>query len=381
MYDMVIWHNQDLSKLNNEIYIWNNSDYAFNNSVFNGICVTTNDVAGQRNIWDSISNVWLTRHCTDITSKFYPGQKIYLRKNLSDIKADKNKVNWADYEDNNLVVTIRTTTNTAPYAKILNWSDHLTGKFRVRVAKPAIQTTWGTSFTKAWVSADSNKIAEENGINLDWGNTNDWKNSNDVWVWTKSSSSNTTTDTKIVEDATKYQDESSAIDNNLVSDSNVTTLGDITDKYNGLDNVFILKNANVTLGDTDLTLSEPTTYIIDGGNLNIDWNIKANKNIAFVVKNGWNINIWASVTEIMWTYIVLDSWKITGDDSAGQLTIKGSLHGDITNLVDNRYKVTENNWELTFGTVVSFGSTVFQKPAPMVTQFVNTYLKTSKVAK
>jgi hypothetical protein len=39
------------------------------------------------------------------------------------------------------VITIKTTKNTSPYARILNWSDHLTGKFRVRVAKPVIQTT------------------------------------------------------------------------------------------------------------------------------------------------------------------------------------------------------------------------------------------------
>jgi len=30
---------------------------------------------------------------------------------------------------------------------------------------------------------------------------------------------------------------------------------------------------------------------------------------------------------------------------------------------------------------VSFGSSLFQKPAPMVTSFINDYLKTSKVAK
>jgi hypothetical protein len=32
----------------------------------------------------------------------------------------------------------------------LNWSDHLTGKFKIRVAKPAIQTTGWTSYSNAW---------------------------------------------------------------------------------------------------------------------------------------------------------------------------------------------------------------------------------------
>ena len=131
---------------------------------------------------------------------------------------------------------------------------------------------------------------------------------------------------------------------------------------------------------TDLNLSEPTTYIIDGWDLNIDDNISADKNVAFVVKNGWNINIWKYVTEVVWTYIVLDDWKINWESSPEQLIVKWSLYWDIESLVSNRYKVTENNWELSFGTIVSFGSTVFSKPAPMVTSFINTYLKTSKVA-
>lgn len=383
MYDMVVWHKQNLSSLNKQIYIWNRSDYSFNNTVFNWICLTTNNVAWQRNTWDSLSNLWLTRHCSDINSNFYPGQKIYLKTALNDIVADKSKVDWPNYEDNNLVITIRTAKDTSPYSKVLNWSDHLTGKFRVRVAKPAIKTTWWTSFTKAWVSADSKKIAEDDNINIkDW-DSNDIKNNNDVWVWTKSSSSNTVSDTNkdIIKQANKYNSWSKLINNNLSSDLDVTNISWINNKYNWLSNVFIIKNANVVLGKTNLNLFEPTTYIIDWWNLVINDNISANQNIAFVVKNWWNIKIWANVAQIMWTYIVLDNWKINWEESEKQLLVKWSLYGDISNLVKNRYKVTQNNWELTFGTVVSFGSTVFQKPAPMVTSFINTYLKTSKIAK
>lgn len=388
MYDTILGHNQNLGKLDWEIYLWNNSNYTFNNTVFNGICVTTNNIGGQENTWDSLSNVWLTRHCTDINGKFYPNQKIFLEKSLVDVVADKNKVDWDNYEDNKLVVTVRTLTDTAPYAKILNWSDHMTGKFRVRVAKPAIVTTWGTSFTKAWVSSNTQKIAEENWINTE--NWETWVNDNDVWVWTKSSSSSTVseTNTGVVKDASSYKENSEAIDTENLSDTNwvINSISDFNDKYNGLDNIFVVRNSNVNLWDTDLNLDEATTYIIDWGNLYINWNIKANKNIAFVVKNGWNIIVWASVTEITWTYIVIpdDSniWEIKWIASDKTLIIKGSLYGNTENLVENRYNVEENsNWELTFGTIVSFGSSVFQKPAPMVSSFVNTYLKTSKVAK
>ena len=384
-YDMVLGHNQNLGKkdnwtdrLNNELYIWNKSDYTFSNSLFNWVCLTEANVVWSnwidihKNTWDSILPLWNTK-CTNITTNFYPNQKIYLKKDLSGIIADKSKVWSDDYEDNKLVLTVRTTTSTAPYSKILNWSDHLTGKFRVRVAKPAVQTTGGTSFTKNWVSSNSNKIAEGWGINLEWWTTNNLKNNNDVWVWTKSSSSNTTNDTRVVKDADDYSNDSSIIED--------TTQASFTN-YNGLDNVFIMK-WNISMSSIDYsTITEATTYIIDW-NLIIDENVdNVPYNIAFVIK-WWNNNIIINndIETITWTYIVLDSWKIKWAESAKQLIVKGSLYWDISNLVDNRYFFTENNWELTFGTVVSFGSTVFQKPAPLVTSFINTYLKTSKVAK
>ena len=65
---------------------------------------------------------------------------------------------------------------------------------------------------------------------------------------------------------------------------NTTTITTSFEKYNGLDNVWIIRNYNATLSNTFVLPSVPTTYIIEGGNLTIDRNIETNTNIAFVVK-------------------------------------------------------------------------------------------------
>ncbi len=375
MYDMIIGHNQNLWRLNNRIYIWNNSPYTFGNWVFDWVCITEANVIASnwsyvhKNTWDSISDLW-NRYCTDITTRFYPGQKIYLEKDLSSIIANKNKVDWPNYEDNKLVVTIRTRENTDPYSRMLNWSDHLTGKFKVRVARPALQTTAWTSFNKFW--ANTQKIAESWGINInDW---RAWINNNDVWVWTKSSSAQVTTNEKVVWETVKYSEGST-----IISGSTNTSF----EKYNGLSNVFI-KKGNTNMSSINYsTITQPTTFIIDNGNLIIDTNVipSHNYNLAFVLKN-WNIIINSNIIEIKWTYIVLN-WKIKSDGTATNnvLIIRGSIYWDTRHLINDRINVEESDWKLSFGTIVSFGSSIFQKPAPMVTSFINTYLKSNKIAK
>jgi hypothetical protein len=65
----------------------------------------------------------------------------------------------------------------------------------------------------------------------------------------------------------------------------VTT--DINDfeNYNGMSNVFILKNKNFkVLGDTFDSLAGERTYIIDEGTLIIEDDIVYPSNIAFVVR-------------------------------------------------------------------------------------------------
>jgi len=377
IYDIILGHKQNLSRLNNGIYIWNNSDYTFGNGVFDWICIAPNNIKNQKNTWDSLDSLtnWFDNnkyYCKNINTKFYPDQKIYFNGNsiLENIIANKNKINtWNDYEDNKLVVTIRTKKNTGPFSKVLNWSSHLSGKFTVRVSNPAIQSTSGTSYTEDWVNTQ--EVVETN-INL--ANSTTWENNNDVWVWVQSSSSNTTTSNEVVADGETYSSGSTVID--TVVDNTETDFIN----YNGLDNVFI-KTWNVNSSDIKLSdITESTTYIIDWWYLNIDENIDSDYNIAFIVKNGWDIIVKSNVTQIKGTYIVLGDWEIKWESSAEQLLVNGSIYWDIAKLIENRYYVNQDWWSVTFGTLVSFSSNIFQKPAPLVSQFISTYLSSDLIA-
>ena len=61
--------------------------------------------------------------------------------------------------------------------------------------------------------------------------------------------------------------------------------------------------------------------------------------------------------------------------------MNGSLYGDIQDLVQNRNYISQDGDQLSVGTVVSFGSGIFHKPAPLVSQFVGEYLDSTKVAR
>lgn len=164
-------------------------------------------------------------------------------------------------------------------------------------------------------------------------------------------------------------------------------------KYNGLDNVWIVNtNGTVTFSSTDYTnfttLTEPRTYIIEGGDLKITQAIISNTNLAFVVKGG-NIIIDKTVKELKGTFIAIPVAGVGGKiksngDTEEQLVVTGSLYGDIAELVDARHYIAKSNntsGMLGVGTIVSFGSSIFHKPAPLVGQFIAEYLDTTKVAK
>jgi hypothetical protein len=61
--------------------------------------------------------------------------------------------------------------------------------------------------------------------------------------------------------------------------------------------------------------------------------------------------------------------------------VNGSLYGDITELIDDRYYISNDGGMLSVGTIVSFGSKLFSKPAPLVTQFIGEYLQAQKIAR
>ena len=374
-YDVIMWGNKTLDTTGklSSIKVINTSDYTFGHWVITWVCIAKD----RQNLtkWDEIlTSLYYTysktKICSPLSGKYYIDQEIILNENI--LKEFKSHLNFTwDFNDNNMVVTISTNKDMWNYSDILNWSEHMSDKFKVRVAKPAVQSTSWTRYTTSIDSSVNTKAVASNiNTQQDYSETSD----NDVWVWTQSSSANTTDDTQIVEDASEYNTDSNIID---------TTTSTSFEKYNGLDNVFI-KSGDTNISDImdNYTIDKPMTFIIDNWDLTIDENVYASHNIAFVVKNG-NIIVDNSVIEIKWTYIVLWNWKIKSDwtNTDNVLTVKGSLYGNIDDLVTHRTNVKEQNGELTFGTVVSFGSSVFQKPAPMVTSFVNDYLKTNKVAR
>lgn len=74
-----------------------------------------------------------------------------------------------------------------------------------------------------------------------------------------------------------------------------------------------------------------------------------------------------------------------GKSSSGEsktLIVRGSLYGKIDDLLNKRTYVSSNeDGQITVGTIVSFASGLFRKPAPLVSQFIEEYLASEKVAK
>lgn len=79
--------------------------------------------------------------------------------------------------------------------------------------------------------------------------------------------------------------------------------------------------------------------------------------------------------------MILESGIVRGFPSEKQLRVNGAIYANIDNLVDNRYYIGEKDGVLSVGTIVSFGSQLLRKPAPLLSQFVSEYLSSQKVAK
>ncbi|RKW22447.1 hypothetical protein D8B46_05460, partial [Candidatus Gracilibacteria bacterium] len=188
-------------------------------------------------------------------------------------------------------------------------------------------------------------------------------------------------------------------DNRLINyDPNIKNTGEkITalsefKKYNGITGAYIIRGKGLEINSLNKEefqkIKEPTTYIIEGGDLTIKENIeKIPYNIAFVVKGG-NILIGDKVNQINGTYIAIPNGREggyingIGDSTSVQLVINGSLYGDISDLTAKRtYMKVNKDGQLDVGTVVSYGSSVFRKPAPLTSTFIEEYVKATKVAR
>ncbi|MDD4151016.1 MAG: hypothetical protein PHR68_00145 [Candidatus Gracilibacteria bacterium] len=157
-----------------------------------------------------------------------------------------------------------------------------------------------------------------------------------------------------------------------------------TENYNGISNVFTHKGDLVLNGQS---IVGNKTYVIQDGNLYINGNIDlVSGNIAFIVKGG-NIIISNSVTGLEGIYITIKENNIGGNINSdsiktnNRLIINGGLYGNVKDLISNRTYMKSDNGIINVGTVINFKSAIFKNPPPLLTSFVEEYMKVNKIAK
>jgi hypothetical protein len=348
-------------------YIRNESDYGL---YFDQICVL-------KKTWTTL--VW-SNVCENTWKILQPWETIY----LSHIP---NFVWWEiitwDFGDNTLITTIK-------HDWIRYEDAYFASKLDVRVAKSSVATTWG------WTSYISNTatISDISKVANNW-DLNPNQNKNFVWVWIStwsiSSYSKDINDSNSVNTInSEWNDYSNSLDQ--VSNISWTAEGSTSfinefENYNWIENVFIIRNKNFVIDSNILVwLSWARTYIIENWDLEINSNISYLDNIAFVVK-WWNIKIDKNVSSLKWTYITIQKdwvgWKFiwTWGKTIGVLVINGSLYWNINDLISARTYVKQNVWnQIDVWTIVSFGSSLFRKTAPLISTFINEYLTSEKIA-
>ena len=367
--DVIVGHGKNPLEENGEHpFIRNDSDYDL---YFDELCVS---------LTNGSSLDGTNTQCTPLNDILYPGEKVELNP-YPTYTGNKNSIPAGQsYGSNTLTTTIRTD------GTLYDWA-YFAADLGVRVSKPSIATTgWGTSFIK-----DTSKIADIHDVAIE--NKDENKNFVGTSISTGNISSYTTevNDASVVEEVEESGDVSESVEKveeTPVTISTVTGLAshELTN-YNGLANVYVLNGANLEIDSIPSSFTGPRTYIVQNADLIITGNLNYSDNIAFVVKGG-DIKVDANVTEMSGTYIAIPvegvGWDIEGigGNTDNILTVKGSLYGTLTNLIDKRTYVSNDTHtgQINVGTIVSFGSQIFKKPAPLVGQFISEYLASEKVA-
>ena len=362
-------HNLSVPVLKNT---WNTD----NDLVLEQFCAYSNENNSSLN-WPSTTNPT----CQNIPGWIlYPGESVALVWLRGKYEWNISWIPWINKtDDNDIIYTVVEAGGNHSLAA------HYNKDLTVRVVKPTITTTWwGTSYIRntnlsdlknigAWVSGVSN-------------------NTNYVWagIWNNLSSSS-----KDNIDTTQSEAEWNTLETEVEDKIESITTDDDWVNYNGMDNVYYINwnypiDSLFDVNKNPIDNSQDTaskTYIIDG-NLTINSDITGYPaSLAFIVKWG-NIIIWENVKNLQWTYIALpDSdwnfWKINwgGNSTINVLHVKGSMYWNNTDLLSKRTYIKNNSsGQIDVGTIVSFGSSVFRKPAPLTTKFINDYLETTKVA-
>jgi hypothetical protein len=289
-------------------------------------------------------------------------------------------------DDNDIIYTVVDVDENALLSAFYNKN------ITVRVVKPTITTTWWwTSYIKNTNLSNLNNI---------WTGVWVWtaqevksiENNNYVWagIWNdlSSSSKDGISDSGSLKE---WSDLEKIVNEKIES---ITTIDWIN--YNGMDNVYYKKATNVTIWSLFDINTNPIDWLSDTASKTyiIEWDLIISKDImdypgslAFIVKWG-NIIIWKNVKNLQWTYIALPdsdwyNWNINWGwgNTNNVLHVKWSMYWDNRDLISKRTYIKNNSTgQIDVGTIVSFGSSVFRKPAPLTTKFINDYLETTKVA-
>jgi len=346
--------------------------------VFDEICVVKQS--------SNSSLVWNPEVCKSFDTVLKPGDTLRF-DSYPDYVWKVTGVPWSDsFGDTKLITTLRHKGTLYPTA-------HFATDLEVRVAKPTIATIGGgTNMLQASSNLSNLSKIASSTYGLDAN-----KNQNFIWAWISSwdysshsrKVSETSTITKLQDEGGEYSNDLNwKIDTVWSAIATVTTL-DHFQKYNGLPNVFILKNKNLEVNsDLFSSIPESRTYIIENWNLNIYSNINIwNANIAFVVKGG-NINIDDAVSKLEGTFVTLKKWlswwkfQAFWGNTLKQLRIEWSAYGNIVPLASKRVYVKANSdGLLDVWTVVDYTSNVLYKPAPLIGKFIWDYLAAQKIAK
>jgi len=381
-------------------FIQNTSEYDYS---FEELCVKK--TSGDNSVYRADNEL-----CVDISNKMLYGyEKLFIAKNMNtggyEAVSQGTLMSWnygypefvsnkdaipanADFGSATLTTSIKDDIDRNGSIDDL-YNAYFAAKLDVRVAKPSIATIGG------WVSYVKNGSETTGDIKkVTDGMTGFADNTNFVWVSVSdsgvSSSVETNTDSEVITDSENQKDD---FTEDVVDVVDVTTIVTPTipnvsgfdqfDNFNALDNVFILKGKNITIADLP-SVSAPTTYIVEGWNLTLTKDIVTSENIAFVVKGG-NIMIKENVEVLSGTYIAIPTnttnGKIISESSNKQLVVYGSLLWNLEELVMNRYYIEKTGNQLSVGTIVSFGSRLLSKPAPLVSQFKSEYNASQKVAR
>lgn len=299
--------------------------------------------------------------------------------NIADYTANTSLIpSWFSYQDVNLITSPQGLQNS-----------YLSSVLTVRVAKPTVANVYGwTSLLNFNASLYSDVEALSQNFLNDLRNKNfvvasiadtAWKSFSSYVssVWNK-----TTYDNSVNNWNTSTNSTISKVSKTWYT-TTIYTLP--TQNYNWLKNVFIHK-WDVSLNWQ--TISWNKTFIIEGGNLVINGSIAAaaNSNIAFIIK-WWNLIVGQNVAKLDWVYLAIKQnsigWKINSDwnSTNNRLVINGWLYWDARDLLANRTYMKSDNWIINVWTTINFRSGVFKNPPPLLTTFIDEYMKVNKIAK